>query len=152
MVLAVIGIGLGLVVPVIGDGLFGAGADGQVRRLLAMVGQAREQAMLDGKIWTISMDVGPVEDDPEGPMRVERELVFRPKGETRVIGVHWLSTGQDQTSGRASITFRPNGLVDPVLIHVGPSEGEGKTVMVRAFNPRPRVENGYIRPSVPDAG
>ena len=142
MVLLVLGIGLGLVLPVMDTGLGGDALDRDVRRLRGMIMQARERAMLDGEPWRIVLPVRPSPDSVERSSG-DRMTVFLSSDRIRIQGVEWPAADRYQTSGAAEITFLPNGLADPVFIHIGPDREQGRTVTLKAFNPRIRIDNGY---------
>jgi Tfp pilus assembly protein FimT len=142
MVLFIVGLTMGLVLPGM-DRIFGGDPLRiTMNRVLSGVDQARTQAMLHRKAWTLVLDLAGSSEEGALLDRDKQTLVLNPEGGTRVRDVVFVRTGQVVQEEQALLVFLPNGLTEPALIHCVSEDGRIQTIYLKSFNPRPTVIAG----------
>ncbi|GAU08028.1 hypothetical protein DPF_0729 [Desulfoplanes formicivorans] len=144
MVLFIVGLTLGLVLPGMDRILGGDSLRMTVNRVLSGADQARNQAMLDRKTWTLVLDVSSSLKWVDDALldKDKQTLVLRPERGTRFRDVVLIRTGEVIKEKRAALAFLPNGLAEPALIHCLAEDGRIQTIYLKPFNPRPVVVAG----------
>jgi Tfp pilus assembly protein FimT len=154
VVLLLLTVVLGLVLPEASSLLTDSDLRTSSRRVAGAVAEARNEAMLGGRIWELAIDlesatfqVAPVGDAAEGGTPAEtgktgprqRKLA----GEVRFLDVR---KGQEEsrTTGRVSIRFHPKGLVEPAVIHLGDPGKRVQTLSIKPFSGRLSIQEGYV--------
>ena len=149
VVLMILAVVLGLVLPEASSYLFRSDLKASSRRLAGAVSYARSQAMLEGRLWELTLDLDTggfwaTALDKEGSSSDLDTVKKRTlAGEVRFMDVKKLPD-ETKSAGRVVLHFHPKGLVEPAVIHL---EGLGKqiqTIFVKAFNGRLVVEDGYV--------
>ncbi len=147
MVLFIVGLSLGMLLPGM-DRLFAGDAlKTTVNRVLSGARQVRSQAMLDAQPWVLIIDTmsdGTTDISAKLAVldREARTLLLRPDTGTRFRDVALVRTGEVVKDGLVSLTFLPNGLAEPALIHCLARDGRVQTISLKSFNPRPVVVAG----------
>jgi len=154
VVLLLLTVVLGLVLPEASSLLTDSDLRTSSRRVAGAVAEARNEALLGGRLWELAIDLGsgtfwiePVGDGAAGetapeankPGPRQRKLA----GEVRFLDVR-KGQGESQNTGRVLIRFHPKGLVEPAVIHLGGRGDRVQTLSVRAFSGRLSIEDGYV--------
>ena len=154
VVLLILAVVLGLVLPEASSFLFRSDLKASSRRLAGAVSYARSQAMLEGRLWELTLDLdadsfwaAAVDADKEG-LSSELEKVKKRKlaGEVRFLDVKKLPD-ETKSAGRVALNFHPKGLVEPAVIHLAGPGKQIQTIFVKAFNGRLVVRDGYLEES-----
>jgi Tfp pilus assembly protein FimT len=139
---------LGLVLPEASSLLTDSDLRTSARRLSGSVGEARNQAMMEGRIWelVIDLDSGSFWIAPVG----EAEAAGKPGPRKRTLAgdVRFLDVrkGQNdsQTAGQVAVRFHPKGLVEPAVIHLKGPGNRVQTLSIKPFSGRISIEDGYV--------
>jgi prepilin-type N-terminal cleavage/methylation domain-containing protein len=154
VVLLLLTVVLGLVLPEASSLLTDSDLRTSSRRVAGAVAEARNEAMLGGRIWELVIDlesatfwIAPVSDAAGGETAPEvgkpgprlRKLA----GEVRFLEVR---KGQDesQNTGRVAIRFHPKGLVEPAVIRLGGRGNRMQTLSIKPFSGRLSIQDGYV--------
>ncbi|MFP4070967.1 MAG: Tfp pilus assembly protein FimT/FimU [Desulfovibrionales bacterium] len=151
IVVLILSIGVGLLMPRFSSGLFVNDTKLSLRRIKAAVTDARNTAMIAGKSQTLVLEFGqdggkscwwleqvePAADASQGFREPKKTCL--PDG-IRLSRVQ-KSDGKVFESGRVPLLFLPNGLTEPVFLHLGTGQ-EITTVAVKPFNARVEVMQG----------
>lgn len=148
VVLLILTVVLGLVLPDLSSSLLRNDLKTSCRRLAGAIAHARNQAMLEGRLWELTLDLntntywtsasdGANSADP-GTVK-KRQLL----GEVRFKDVQQ-STEETKTAGRVNLFFYPKGLAEPTVIHLASPGDQIQTLIVRAFSGRTRIQQGYV--------
>ncbi len=147
LVLFIVGLSLGLILPGM-DRIFGDDSlRASVNRVLSGADQARSQAMLDGEPWFLVIDTATgLEPDGSGKKAVlnkkKHTILLRPDKGTRFRDVTLVLTRDVIEGEEVALSFLPNGLAEPALIHCLARDGRVQTICLKAFNPRSVVVSG----------
>ena len=148
VVLVILAVILGLVLPEASSFFFRSDLKASSRKLAGAVAYARSQAMLEGRIWEITLDLDTdsfwaaavkEEDSPDQKTVKKRTLA----GEVRFIDVKKLPD-ENKRAGRVVLHFHPKGLVEPAVIHLAGPGKQIRTLFVKPFNGRLVVREGYV--------
>jgi len=154
VVLLLLTVVLGLVLPEASSLLTDSDLRTSSRRVAGAVAEARNEAMLGGRIWELAIDlesnafwIAPVGDGEEGGTPAQAGKPG-PKRRTLAGQVRFLDVrkGQDesQNTGRVSIRFHPKGLVEPAVIHLGDQGNRVRTLSIKPFSGRLSIQDGYV--------
>jgi len=154
VVLMILAVVLGLVLPEASSFLFRSDLKASSRRLAGAVSYARSQAMLEGRLWELTIDLDKASFwaaalDEEGVSSDLDAVKIRTlAGEVRFIDVKNLP---DETirAGRVVLLFHPKGLVEPAVIHLAGTGQQIQTIFVKAFNGRLEARDGYLEEDRP---
>ncbi len=147
---------LGLVLPEASSLLTDSDLRTSARRLAGSVGEARNQAMLEGRIWELVIDlesssfwIGPAGEGEEAGKPGPRKHMLA--GEVRFLDVR---KGKDDTrnTGRVALRFHPKGLVEPAVIHLKGSGDRVRALSIKPFSGRLSIEEGYVGGGEADKG
>jgi len=154
VVLLLLTVLLGLVLPEASSLLTDSDLRTSSRRVAGAVAEARNEAMLGGRIWELAIDmesgafwIAPVGDAAEGGTPADAGKAGPRKrtlaGEVRFLDV---MKGQDETqnTGRVGIRFHPKGLVEPAVIHLGGRGNRVQTLSIKLFSGRLSIQDGYV--------
>jgi len=148
VVLLLLTVVLGLVLPEASSLLTDSDLRTSSRRVAGAVAEARNEAMLGGRIWELTIDlesgafwIAPVGDAEQGGKAGPRKRTLA--GQVRFLDVQ---KGQDesQTAGQVSIRFHPKGLVEPAVIHLGGRGDRVQTLSIKPFSGRLSIQDGYV--------
>ena len=156
VVLLILAVVVGLVLPEASSFLFRSDLKASSRRLAGAVSYARSQAMLEGRLWELTLDLdtdsfwaaaAAADADKEG-LSSELEKVKKRKlaGEVHFLDVKKLPD-ETKSAGRVALNFHPKGLVEPAVIHLAGHGKQIQTIFVKAFNGRLVVKDGYLEES-----
>jgi prepilin-type N-terminal cleavage/methylation domain-containing protein len=154
VVLLLLTVVLGLVLPEASSLLTDSDLRTSSRRVAGAVAEARNEAMLGGRIWELAIDlesnafwIAPVGDGEEGGTSAEAGK-SQPRKRTLAGEVRFLDVrkGQEESrnTGRVSIRFHPKGLVEPAVIHLGGRGNRVQTLSIKPFSGRLSIEDGYV--------
>ena len=118
------------------------------RRLAGAVAYARSQAMLERRVQELTLDLdanafwtNPMGDSDESDVEPTGKQTL--EGEVRFMDVR-KALDEQLTSGRVALRFQPKGLVEPAVIHLTGSGDRVQTLLIKAFNGRCVILDGYI--------
>lgn len=139
---------LGLVLPEASSLLTDSDLRTSARRLAGSVGEARNEAMLGGRIWELVIDLESVSFWIAPAGQEEEAGKLGPRKRTLAGQVRFLDVrkGQDesQTTGRVALRFHPRGLVEPAVIHLKGPANRVQTLSIKPFSGRLSIEDGYV--------
>jgi len=147
VVLMILAVVLGLVLPEASSFLFRSDLKASSRRLAGAVSYARSQAMLEGRLWELTLDLDTASFwaaalDKEGSSSDLDTVKKRTlAGDVRFMDVKKLP---DETM---RVHFHPKGLVEPAVIHLAGPGKQIQTIFVKAFNGRLVARDGYLEES-----
>ena len=148
VVLIILTVVLGLVLPQASSFLFRSDMKASSRRLAGAVAYARSQAMLEGRLWELTLDLdadsfwaAAVEEESSSDLDTIRKRTL--VGEVRFMDVKKLPE-ESKRAGRVALHFHPKGLVEPAVIHLAGPGKQIQTLVVKAFNGRLVVSEGYL--------
>ena len=148
VVLIILTVVLGLVLPEASSFLFRSDMKASSRRLAGAVAYARSQAMLEGRLWELTLDLDAdsfwataVEEESSSDLDTIRKRTLA--GEVRFMDVKKLPE-ETKRAGRVALHFHPKGLVEPAVIHLAGPGKQIQTLFVKAFNGRLVVSEGYV--------
>ena len=148
VVLIILTVILGLVLPKTSSFLFRSDMKASSRRLAGAVAYARSQAMLEGRLWELTLDLDAdsfwataVEEESSSDLDTIRKRTLA--GEVRFMDVKKLPE-ETKRAGRVALHFHPKGLVEPAVIHLAGPGKQIQTLFVKAFNGRLVVSEGYV--------
>jgi general secretion pathway protein H len=139
---------LGLVLPEASSLLTDSDLRTSARRLAGSVAEARNQAMLGGRVWELVIDlesssfwIGPAGEGEEAGKPGPRKQTLA--GQVRFLDIR---KGEDETrnAGRVALRFHPKGLVEPAVIHLKGSGDRVRTLSIKPFSGRLSIEEGYV--------
>ena len=149
VVLMILTVVLGLVLPGASSFLFRSDFKASSRRLAGAVAYARSRAMLEGRLWELTLDmdsdsfwataVEEVDSSSEQKKVRKRTLA----GEVRFMDVQKASD-EPKRAGSISLRFHPKGLVEPAVIHLAGPGKQVQTLFIKPFNGRLVVQDGYV--------
>ena len=148
VVLIILTVVLGLVLPEASSFLFRSDMKASSRRLAGAVAYARSQAMLEGRLWELTLDLDAdsfwaaavAEESSSDPDTIKKRALV---GEVRFMDVKKLPE-EIKRAGRVALHFHPKGLVEPAVIHLAGPGKQIQTLFVKAFNGRLLVQEGYL--------
>jgi prepilin-type N-terminal cleavage/methylation domain-containing protein len=154
IVLLLLTVVLGLVLPEASSLLTDSDLRTSSRRVAGAVAEARNEAMLGGRIWELTIDleantfwIAPVGDGEEAGTSAQAGKP-EPKRRTLAGEVRFLDVqkGQDQSqnTGRVGIRFHPKGLAEPAAIHLGDQSNRVQTLGIKPFSARLSIQDGYV--------
>jgi prepilin-type N-terminal cleavage/methylation domain-containing protein len=148
VVLIILTVVLGLVLPEASSFLFRSDMKASSRRLAGAVAYARSQAMLEGRLWELTLDLdadsfwaAAVAEESSSDLDTIRKRTL--VGEVRFMDVKKLPE-ETKRAGRVALHFHPKGLVEPAVIHLAGPGKNIQTLFVKAFNGRLVVSEGYV--------
>ena len=148
VVLIILTVVLGLVLPEASSFLFRSDMKASSRRLAGAVAYARSQAMLEGRLWELTLDLdadsfwaAAAEEENSSDLDTIRKRTL--VGEVRFMDVKKLPE-ETKRAGRVALHFHPKGLVEPAVIHLAGPGKQIQTLFVKAFNGRLVVSEGYV--------
>jgi len=148
VVLIILTVVLGLVLPGASSFLFRSDMKASSRRLAGAVAYARSQAMLEGRLWELTLDLdadsfwaAAVAEESSSDLDTNRKRTL--VGEVRFMDVKKLPE-ETKRAGRVALHFHPKGLVEPAVIHLAGPGKHIQTLFVKAFNGRLVVSEGYV--------
>ena len=154
VVLLLLTVVLGLVLPEAASLLPDSDLRTSSRRVGGAVAEARNEAMLGGRIWELVLDLesgtfwiaavgGEAEGGTPGEASNPRPRKRTLAGEVRFLDVR---KGQDESrnTGLVSIRFHPKGLVEPALIHLSGRGNRVQTLSIKPFSGRLSIQDGYV--------
>lgn len=104
--------------------------------------------MLESRVWELTLDLdanafwaNPAGDSDESDLPPPRKRVL--DGEVRFLDVQKMP-GETKTTGRVALYFHPKGLAEPTVIHLAASGGRVQTVLIKPFNSRSAIHDGYV--------
>ena len=148
VVLLLLTVVLGLVLPEASSLLTDSDLRTSSRRVAGAVAEARNEAMLGGRIWELAIDlesgtfwIAPVGDTEEGGKPGPRKRTLA--GQVRFLDVR---KGQDESrnTGRVGIRFHPKGLVEPAVIRLSGRGNRVQTLSIKPFSGRLSIQDGYV--------
>jgi len=150
VVLMILAVVLGLVLPEASSFLFRSDLKASSRRLAGAVSYARSQAMLEGRLWELTLDLDTASFwaaalDKEGSssdLDTVRKRTLA--GDVRFMDVKKLPDETMRAAGRVVLHFHPKGLVEPAVIHLAGPGKQIQTIFVKAFNGRLVARDGYL--------
>jgi len=154
VVLLLLTVVLGLVLPEASSLLTDSDLRTSSRRVAGAVAEARNEALLGGRIWELAIDlesgtfwIAPVGDAEEGGKPAEAGK-SGPRKRTLAGQVRFLDVrkGQEESrnTGRVGIRFHPKGLVEPAVIHLGDPGKRVQTLSIKPFSGRLSIQDGYV--------
>ncbi len=153
VVLLILTVVLGLVLPEASSILFRSDLKASTRRLAGAVAYARSQAMLEGRIWELTLDLDAnsfwaaavTEADPSDLDTIKKRTLA---GEVRFLDVKKL-LDETKSAGRVALKVHPKGLVEPAVVHLAGPGKRIQTLFIKAFNGRLAIHDGYVEEEVP---
>jgi len=154
VVLLLLTVVLGLVLPEASSLLTDSDLRTSSRRVAGAVAEARNEALLGGRIWELAIDleagnfwIAPVGDAEEGGKPAEAGKPG-PRKRTLAGQVRFLDVrkGQEESrnTGRVGIRFHPKGLAEPAVIHLGDRGNRVQTLSIKPFSGRLSIQDGYV--------
>jgi prepilin-type N-terminal cleavage/methylation domain-containing protein len=149
VVLMILAVVLGLVLPEVSSFLFRSDLKASSRRLAGAVSYTRSQAMLEGRLWELTLDLDTASFwatalDKEGSSSDLDTVKKRTlAGDVRFMDVKKLPDEMIR-AGRVVLHFHPKGLVEPAVIHLAGPGKQIQTLFVKAFNGRLVARDGYL--------
>lgn len=147
VVLIILTVVLGLVLPEASSFLFRSDMKASSRRLAGSVAYARSQAMLEGRLWELTLDLdadsfwaAAAEESSSDLDTIRKRTLV---GEVRFMDVKKLPE-EAKRAGRVALHFHPKGLVEPAVIHLAGPGKHIQTLFVKAFNGRLVLSEGYV--------
>ena len=148
VVLVILAVILGLVLPEASSYFFRSDLKASSRQLAGAVAYARSQAMLEGRLWELTLDLdtnsfwaAAVEEGDSTDLDAVKKRTLA--GEVRFMDVKKLPD-ENKRAGRVILRFHPKGLVEPAVIHLAGPGKQIRTLVVKPFNGRLVVREGYI--------
>ena len=148
VVLVILAVILGLVLPEASSFFFRSDLKASSRQLAGAVAYARSQAMLEGRLWELTLDLdtdsfwaAAVEEGGSPDLDAVKKRTLA--GEVRFIDVKKLPD-ENKRAGRVALHFHPKGLVEPAVIHLAGPGKQIRTLFVKPFNGRLVVREGYL--------
>lgn len=122
------------------------------RKLAGAVAHARSQAMLEGRVQELTLDLdagsfwtnpvsGGTGDSDNSDLEPTKKLAL--EGEVRFMNVRKVQDEQ-RSSGLVALRFQPKGLAEPAVIHLAGSGNHIQTLFIKAFNGRCVIQDGYV--------
>lgn len=148
VVLVILAVILGLVLPEASSFFFRSDLKASSRQLAGTLAYARSQAMLEGRLWELTLDLDTdsfwaaavdEEDAPDLTAVKKRTLA----GEVRFMDVKKLPD-ENKRAGRVVLHFHPKGLVEPAVIHLAGPGKQIRTLFIKPFNGRLVAQEGYL--------
>jgi len=104
--------------------------------------------MLEGRLWELTLDLDTdsfwaaavEEGDSPDPDTVKKRTLA---GEVRFMDVKKLPN-ENKSAGRVALHFHPKGLAEPAVIHLAGPGNQIRTLVVKPFNGRLVVREGYL--------
>ena len=154
VVLLLLTVVLGLVLPEASSLFTENDLRTSTRRLAGAVAEARNEAMLAGRIWELVIDlesntfwIAPVGEAEEGGKSAEAGKSGPRKrslaGQVRFLDVR-KGEEESRNTGRVGIRFHPKGLVEPAVIHLAASDKRVQTLSIKSFSGRLSIQDGYV--------
>ncbi len=148
VVLLVITVFLGLVLPELSSALFRSDLKSSTRRLAGAVAHARNQAMLEGRLWELVLDLDAnsfwaAALDESASANLDSIKKRTLAGDVRFMDVKKLPE-DTKINGLVSLHFHPKGLAEPAVIHLAGPGDRIQTLSIKAFNGRLAVQEGYV--------
>jgi Tfp pilus assembly protein FimT len=148
VVLLIIIVALGLVLPQTSSLFIRSDLKAGSRRLAGAVAYARSQAMLEGRLWELTLDLdnstfwtGPSQETDELDTRPASKRVL--PGDIRFKDVILLDH-ETRITGSIPIRFHPKGLAEAAMIHLASPGNQIQTLMIKSFNGRVNIYDGYV--------
>ncbi|UCG10974.1 MAG: GspH/FimT family pseudopilin [Deltaproteobacteria bacterium] len=145
---------LGLVVPEVSSVFLRSDLKASSRRLAGAVAYARSQAMVEGRLWELTLDldestfwtdpaIGGTGDSEESDLEEDTAKKRSLEGEVRFLDIQKLPD-EPRNTGQVTLRFQPKGLVEPALIHLAGPGNKVQTLFIKPFNGRVVVRDGYM--------
>jgi prepilin-type N-terminal cleavage/methylation domain-containing protein len=148
VVLLIILVALGLVLPQTSSLFIRSDLKASTRRLAGAVAYARSQAMLEGRLWELTLDLdntvfwtAPSEETGEFDTASANKRVL--PGDIRFKDVILLDR-EARISGSIPIRFHPRGLAEAAVIHLASPGDQVQTLLIKSFNGRVNIYDGYV--------
>ena len=151
VVLLILAIGIGIAVPTMESLSLGNARKANLRRLQGLVNELRNQAQLEGKAKQLVIQLSSIQGSEQGKYWIrtqgQKELTSSEKeaaaktlltGSVRLLGVQ-KGDGPVQSSGEASISFLPQGLVEPASVYVL-LDGKTQRIAIPPFSANLRIK------------
>ena len=152
VVLMILTVVLGLVLPEASSFLFRSDLKASSRRLAGAVAYTRSQAMLEGRLWELTLDLetnsfwaaAVEEEGSSSDLDTVKKRTLA--GEVRFMDVKKLPN-ETKRAGRVALHCNPKGLVEPAVIHLAGPGKQIQTLIIKPFNGRIVVREGYLEES-----
>jgi Tfp pilus assembly protein FimT len=148
VVLVILAVILGLVLPEASSFFFRSDLKASSRQLAGALAYARSQAMLEGRLWELTLDLdtdsfwaAAVDEGDSPDLKTVKKRTLA--GEVRFMDVNTLSD-DSKRAGRVVLHFHPKGLVEPAVIHLAGPGKQIRTLYVKPFSGRLVVREGYV--------
>jgi prepilin-type N-terminal cleavage/methylation domain-containing protein len=153
VVVALIGLFLGLAIPRLHYALVTDDLKATTRRIVGLVGEVRNEAIREQRVYLVHLDLESnrlwIEYAGMGEearaLAQEQALVF-PRG-VRVLDV-WRRGKGKQAQGEIILHFSKKGYVEQTLIHLGADDGRAFTVTLSPFLGTVKIYSRYIDAAV----
>jgi type II secretion system protein H len=150
VVLFILAMLLGVVTPKVISGLYGNTQSSIIRKLNGSVAYARNQAMLEGQLWVMRLDL----ENSRMCLFSKKELEAK---EDNFGEKDWKSlaplaildiqdeAGNIKDNDTFDVYFNPKGLAQPTIIHLADTDNDPfKTVQLKPFNKQIELYPGYV--------
>ena len=139
---------LGLVLPAASSVFMRNDLKMSSRRLAGAVAYARSQAMLEGRVQELTLDLEagtfwsrPLGDSGKSDLDPAKKQSL--EGKVRFMNVR-KSQDEQWVSGQIVLRFQPKGLTEPAVIHLAGSGERVQTLFIKAFNGKCVILDGYV--------
>lgn len=149
VVVALLGLFLGLTVPRFQDHLVADDLKAATRKIVGLVREVRNEAIREQRVYAIHLDIDSNRwwtehaDMEDEQILLAKEQAFVLPGGVKILDV-WRRGRGKQAYGDVAIPFSKKGYVDQTLIHIGGDAGREFTVELSPFLGRVKVHDTYV--------